>query len=132
MKKKDYEEKLLKYRLLLKCTSDWLKVKQEGRSLVDFFVDNKLKNIAIYGYGTLGQMFYEELRNTEVKVEYIIDKKFTNDKLKDIQFMGVGEQEYKNVDAIVITAIADYSEIEREISKKTNAFIYSFEDVIEY
>lgn len=132
MRNKLYKEKLSKYKLLLDKTSDWLLIKHNGKSLVDFFIDNRLKKIAIYGYGTLGQMLYEELKGSDVKVQYIIDRKNLKDSIKDISFMGVDQNEYMDIDAIVITAIADFSEIEEKFSKKTEALIFSLEDIIEY
>lgn len=132
MKKRLYKEKLSKYKLLLDNTSDWLVLKHNGKSLADFFVDNRLYKIALYGYGTLGQMLYEELKGSEVKVEYIIDKKNFNDVSKEIKFIGINQNEYKDVDALIITAIADFAEIEEKFSKKTEALIFSLEDVIEY
>lgn len=130
--RKFYEEKSFKYKMLLDCTSDWLMINQNGKSLVEFFIDNKMKKIAIYGYGTLGQMLFHELKDSDIEVEYIIEKKYLKYNSQEVKFIGVDEKEYKNIDAIIITAIADFSEIETKISKRTEALIFSLEDVIYY
>ena len=132
MKNFYYKEKALKYKILLDCTSDWLMIKHKGKKLEDFFIDNRISNIAIYGYGTLGKMLYEELIGSEINIEYVIDRKSINSNLQNIKFIGINEVKYTDIDAVIITAIADYKIIDKRISKKTDAFVYSLCDVIDY
>ena len=52
----------------------WIKKKQEGKDLAEYFQKNGIKSIAIYGMSFVGERLYEELKDSEIKIRYAIDK----------------------------------------------------------
>lgn len=54
--------------------NQWVKVKQEGKNLSQYFEANNYKNIAIYGMSYAGETLEDELKNTNTCVKYSIEK----------------------------------------------------------
>ena len=112
------------YNLLIQ----WVCLKQDGKSLVLYFVSNGYKKIAIYGMKELGERLYDELRDSEVEVKYIIDKN-ADAIYADIDVL-TPEDELEEVDAIVVTAIHYFDEIEELLEQKVDCPILSLEDIV--
>lgn len=113
------------YKLLLK----WLEIEQKGKSIRSFFVENGYKTIAIYGMKELGERLFDELRDSEVEVKYIIDKK-ADTMYADVDII-TPEEEMEEVDAIVVTAIHYMDEIEEMLEQKVDYPILSLQEVVE-
>lgn len=108
--------------------NQWLILKNEKKSLEIFFEQNNYKKIALYGMGELGNRLLEELRGTNIDISYAIDKKA--DKIySDLKLISM-EEELEPVDAIIVTPIFDYDEIEELLMEKTDCPIISLEDVV--
>ena len=124
-KLKESQSKLQEFYLIL---LQWIRVKQEKKSLVDYFIRNGISTIAIYGMRELGEALIEELRDTGIIVKYGIDKNADNI-FAEVD-MYTPEESLEPVDAIVVTAVHYYDEIEQDLKEKTNAKIVSIEDVV--
>lgn len=112
---------------------DWIKVKQKGKSLVKFFEDNNIDEIAVYGMAELGKLVCLELKDSNIKVRCGIDRRLDDKKdspVKVVDFYDV--KKYIDVQAIVVTPIQYFNEIQGELRKFTDANIISLEDVIYY
>lgn len=113
------------YRLLLK----WLEIEQKGHSIRSFFTENGYKTIAIYGMKELGERLFDELKDSEVEVKYIIDKK------ADMMYADVDivtpEEPLEEVDAIVVTAIHYMDEIEEMLEQKVDYPILSLTEIVD-
>lgn len=121
--------KVDKFKSYYNMLNQWLMLKQEGKSLEKYFVDNDIKTIAIYGMGEMGNRLYDELKNsTEVTVKYAIDQNAAST-YSEIDVIDK-EDEYEEVDAIIVTAIFAFDEIEEEISTKVDFPVISLEDVV--
>jgi len=123
-----------RYRDYYDVANQWLRNKNENRNIVDYFINNEYHTIAIYGMGELGNRLYEELKETDIKVAYFIDKNAEEIYygLDDIPVVGLEDIEKQDkVDAIVITPIYDFDSIEESLSEyDIDADIVSLEDVI--
>lgn len=108
--------------------TQWVKVKQEGKNLSTFFEKNGYRRIAIYGMSYAGETLVEELKGTDIQVAYGIDRN------ADSIYMGVDiismEDDLKEVDAIVVTAITFFDEIEEKLSMKVLCPVISLEDIL--
>ena len=111
----NYENERNRYMGYYYIIKEWLYNNQQKISILEYLEKNNIKKIAIYGIGTLGEMFFHEIKNTDIKVEYVIDqcinKNFhgiTVTKLENINQQSI-------VDAIIITPIYDYTEIAKKI-----------------
>ena len=117
-----------KHLTLFLMMNRWVKVKQEGKNLASYFEKNGYKKIAIYGMSYAGETLIDELKDTEVTVTYAIDKK-ADSIYADVNIVSM-EDELENVDAVVVTAITFFDEIEEKLSEKLDCPIVSLEDIL--
>lgn len=129
--KKEIEQKQQlsdKHLKLFKMMNQWVRVKQEGKSLVSYFEKKNIHKIAIYGMNYAGETLAEELKGSNVEIAYGIDKR-ANRLCAGFPIV-LAEDSLEAVDAIVITAISFFDEIEQELSAKIDCTIISLEDIV--
>lgn len=121
-------EKVDKFKGYYNMLNQWLILKQEGKNLSEYFKDNGYKTIAIYGMGEMGNRLYDELKGSDIKIKYAVDK----DAASTYSELDVIEKEddFDTVDVMVVTATFAFAEIEEEISDKVDFPIISLEDVV--
>lgn len=106
----------------------WLQIRQEGKTLVEYFTKNGYKTVAVYGMKELGERLIDELKGSGVTVSYAIDKK------ADFIYADVDvvtpDEELADVDVIVVTAITYFDEIEEMLCEKVDCPIVSLEDIL--
>lgn len=117
-----------KHLLIMQMFNQWLIDRQEGKSLVKFFEDNEYKSIAIYGMSYLGERLLDELKDSGIEVKYAIDKNADNI-YADVEIKRL-EDDLPKVDAIIVTAVFFYDEIEEELSGLVDYPVISLEDVL--
>lgn len=117
-----------KFKTYYNVLNNWLRAKQEGKNVSNFFLDNSYKTIAIYGMGEIGNRLFEELKNSDVQVKYVIDQN-AGSVYSDIDVLDVND-ELSKVDVIVVTAVFAYDEISEKLQTKTDITVISIEDVI--
>ena len=117
-----------KHLALFLMMNQWVKVKQEGKNLSSYFEKNGYENIAIYGMSYAGETLISELKNTNVQVAFGIDKN------ADMIYSEVDvvrmEDNFDEVDAIVVTAVTYFDEIKEKLSNKVSCQIISLEDIL--
>lgn len=106
----------------------WLRIRQEGKTLAEYFIKNNYKTVAIYGMKELGERLYDELQNSGVTVQYIIDKN-ADTIYADVDIV-TPDDELAPVDVIVVTAIYYFDEIEEMLSGKVDYPVVSLEDIL--
>lgn len=117
-----------KHLALFLMMNQWVKVKQNGKNLVDYFEKNNFKKIAIYGMSYAGETLVDELKESTIEVLYGIDKKSDNI-YADFDIVSP-DTDLKEVDAVVVTSITFFDEIEEQLSKKLGCPIISLEDIL--
>ncbi len=122
---KEYSEKHLALFLMM---NQWVKVKQEGKQLSSYFEQNHYKKIAIYGMSYAGETLVDELKDTGIEVAYGIDQR-ADSLYADIDIVSIDDLQ-NDVDAIVVTAITFFDEIEEKINERVDCPIISLEDVL--
>lgn len=110
----------------------WIQIKNGGKSLADYFKDNLMTQVAIYGLGTIGKRLYEELAKEQLEVVYGIDRNAEKIQVDDLEIKTL-DDELSSVDAVIVTPISFY-EIEKDIYQKMGADtnVIFIEDVVEY
>lgn len=121
-------EKVDKFKSYYNMLNQWLIIKQEGRTLEKYFLDNGYRTIAIYGMGEMGNRLYDELKDSSIEVKYAIDKN-ADSTYAEIEVMGL-EDDLAEVDAVVVTAVFAFNTIEDELTDKLLFPLISLEDVI--
>ena len=108
--------------------NQWVKVKQDGKNLSTYFEKNGYKKIAIYGMNYAGETLLGELKGTDTEVAYAIDKN-ADTIYTEVDVYSIGD-DLAAVDAVVVTPITFFDEIEEEMSKKVNCPIISLYDIL--
>lgn len=106
----------------------WVEVKQEGKSLAEYFKKEGYKTVAIYGMHYAGERLFEELRNTEIEVKYGIDKKA--EEIYSELDIYQPDADLEQVDVVVVTPIYFFSDISKELEEKFDCPIISLEDIL--
>ena len=123
-KNRDMSDKHLALFLMM---NEWVKVKQAGKNLAEYFEGKGYKKIAIYGMSYAGETLLDELSESDIEVAYAIDKNAKS--IYDLDMVTV-EEELQEVDAVVVTAITFYDEIEKKLKEKLKCPIVSLEDIL--
>lgn len=124
-KTKDMSNKHLSLFLMM---NQWVKVKQEGKNLASYFEKKGYQKIAVYGMSYAGETLINELKNTNVTIAYGIDKN-AGSIYADIDIVSMDDT-LEPVDAVVVTAITFFDEIEEQLSAKMDCPILSLEDIL--
>ena len=122
------DQKINKFKNYYNMLNEWLYLKQNGTSLDTYFKKNDYNSIAIYGMGEMGNRLYDELKQSDIEVKYVIDKNFTS-VYSELEVLDP-EEEFPEVDVVVVTATFAFDEIENFIENKVNCPIISLEDVV--
>lgn len=117
-----------KHLALFLMMNQWVKVRQEGKTLSEYFERNNYKNIAIYGMSYAGETLVDELKDSRICVKYGIDKKASRIN-KEIDLVTM-EDNLQEVDAVVVTAITFFDEIAEKLEERLNCPILSLEDIL--
>lgn len=107
---------------------EWLALKQAGKGLSDYFEMHGITHIAIYAMGDYGYLLHDELRNSNIEVDYVIDRNplgvgcdvdiySPNDILPDTQM-------------VIITVPEDCVEIKQSLNKKLKCPVVSIWEAI--
>lgn len=100
----------------------WLAIRQKEHSLSEYFEQNNIQTIAIYGMGVLGCRLYDELENSTIQIKYLLDRN-PNGMDQIFEFSALGKNNFE-VDAIVVTVISSEREVIDTIAS------YGYENVI--
>lgn len=117
-----------KHLALFLMMNQWVKTKQEGKSIAKYLDENGYKKIAIYGMSYVGETLLEELKDSTVEVAFGIDENARN-LFCDIDIVQPDEK-FGDVDAIIVTPIFFMNEIEEKLSLKVKCPIISLEDIL--
>lgn len=122
------EDNYKKFEFFYKLLITWVEMKQEGKNLAEYFEYNNIKSIAIYGMKELGERLVKELEGSDIEIKYIIDQ--NADKIETQYKKVKPDDDLEPVDAIVVTAIYYFQDIEEKLSKKVDCEIISLEDAV--
>lgn len=120
--KKQKEKNVCLKQLFIK----WLDNEKNKIKISDYLNEMNIKTIAIYGMSDAGWKLYDELKQSDIVVEYVIDRRMIE---ADIELVTI-DDELKDVDLIIVTAIYDYDEIANDLKKKTQSQVISLEQII--
>lgn len=122
------DAKIRKLNLYYDLLNKWLYIKNCGECLEKFFKYKAYKTIAIYGIGNLGERFYEEMKNSQIEIKYIIDR--DENKL----FSGIPVVNWitdlEAVDVVVVTPISDYEKLDKQLNKVMKCAVISLMDIV--
>lgn len=86
--------------------------------------------MAIYGIDHMGQRLYDELKESPIRVVYAIDR---NPRKLDWEIpVYCSDDSLENVDAVVITPIFDFMDIQKTLGMKLKCKMIFIEDILFY
>ena len=98
----------------------WMNNWRQGKNLGDYFKQYPYGKVAIYGAGDIGKLLYEEMKGSDCEVAYFIDKcaegQTEEQGIRVILPDEIGQNQ--GIDAIIISSLADYEEIARDILER--------------
>ena len=127
-KRKDIQSMSDKHLSLFLMMNQWVKLKQKNKNLKEYFERKGYHNIAVYGMSYAGETLIEEVKSTEIKIKYGIDRNVETI-YSDIDLVSPDDQ-FEKVDAVVVTAITFFEQIEEMLSEKVDCPVISLEDII--
>lgn len=117
-----------KHLALYKMMVQWVRVKQEGKSLSSYLMEKEYNKIAIYGMSFAGEALIDELKGSGIEIAYAIDKNADN-LYSEVEIITMDDF-LEEVDAIIVTAITFFEEIEEKLNEKVSCPIISLEDIL--
>ena len=93
----------------------WLENRNEGRTFVDYLHEYGCRKVAIFDAGEIGKLIYDELKISDITVQYFIDRNAeaikTIDEIPVEPFRKIGE--LPKVDLVIISTIYNYDELNK-------------------
>lgn len=117
-----------KYIYLFQLMNNWMALKYKNFNIAQYLEKKNYKRIAIYGMSHIGLRLLEELHGERIQVIYVVDRNAENLFL-NVKSLSLNEK-LENVDAIVVTAVESFYEIQNILEKKVKCPIISLEDII--
>ena len=124
--KKEELNNIQKYDTLL---NNWMYLRDRNIRLANFLKKYGYQNVAIYGMGKIGTHLFFELRESDVRVLFGIDRSNINNK-NGIKIYNP-EDEMPKVDAVIITIINEYDKISEKLSKNMDCSMIAIEEIIQ-
>ncbi len=118
-----------KYLVLFLLMNEWVKIKQMNLSVADVLVKQGYRRIGIYGMSYVGQRLVDELENTDIEINFCIDKNTAGSIYKSKKVTTLDSID-DNVDCIVVTPVFYFDEIAKEIKAKVRVKVVSLEEII--
>lgn len=123
------ELQLRKYRECYNLLERWLEIKERNQDFGSFLLNKNIKKIFIYGFGAIGQHFYNEIKGSDVEVVGITDQKGINQSSVDATVYSVNDS-YPQCDIILVTVVSGREEIVQGLKKKFEGDIVTLWDVV--
>ena len=106
----------------------WLFLKQDGGSVARLLRERGIHRIAIHGMGMLGKHLLEELRGTEIQIDYFVDKIATSFH-PDIQTY-TPDDELPQTEAIIATRLYEFPSVREKLEQQGYKNIISLEQML--
>lgn len=104
---------MYKYKRYMHYFDKWMENREHGHWIADYFTQKGAPSIAIYGCGMLGRHLIWELEKMKYPISWIMDKGDSSFTVRS-KIIGINEvADAPKVDLIIVTAMADYEEIEK-------------------
>jgi hypothetical protein len=91
----------------------WLTLSINGNKLDRFFYENSFQKIVIYGVRGLGELFYNEIRQSTIEIVCFADRSFANyrEGIDGIPIKSIPELQTVDYDILVITPTFYFNDI---------------------
>ncbi|MDR0220514.1 MAG: hypothetical protein LBI54_03800 [Lachnospiraceae bacterium] len=108
----------------------WMYLRRGQCSVAGYFSDHGFRTVAIHGMGSMACHLLDDLRDSPIKVAYVIEKSHRS-YCQDIPVFTMNDA-LPAVDAIVVTATTKFAEIKEELTEKAKCPIIALDEVVFY
>lgn len=115
---------------LLKLMCKWTVNAHKGIRITDFLTRREWRSVAVYGAGDVGKCLLTELSDSDIKVQYVIDRRKTGLDLPLDYPVYSPEDKLPAADCVIVTAVMDYGEISRSLKDRLGCPFISIEDIV--
>ena len=122
------QDENMKFQEFYSILLQWVHMHNEGKTIGAYLKECGYLTVAIYGMKELGEELLYELKDSEVEVKYAIDRNADDIYVETNVYRP--DDELEPVDAVIVTAIHWFDEIEKDMRKRMNCAILSLEDII--
>ena len=121
---KRYKRVEMQYNLL----NQWMTLNEAGITLENLLEARGYQKIAIYGMANIGKHMYHALKNSSIEICYGMDRS-SSGQYETIEVKKADEV-VESVDALIVTAIADYESIKKNLENNLEFPIVSLEEIL--
>ncbi|WP_144351384.1 nucleoside-diphosphate sugar epimerase/dehydratase [Sporomusa termitida] len=95
----------------------WMENRNAGKNLASYFVDHHYKTVGIYGAGDLGSLLYAELKGSNIKVKYFVDRNSEGLlQVAGVPVIALNDiPKHAHIDVLIVTPIGNFDEICRDL-----------------
>lgn len=107
----------------------WICLYQQNKKIENYLLTNNFRSVAIYGMGRIGRNLYKELSESEVNIDYIIDRQISISKGNYQSTLCYNPNSLlPKTDLIIITISSEADDIALYLSK-SNLPVISIQDL---
>lgn len=125
---KEKEVTKQRYRQYYDILNYWMESNLRGKTIPDYLKEKKYNNIVIYGMGEMGNRLYEQVRGSDIRVHYAIDKNPISG-YSELNVVGAA-METDGIDAVIVTPVYDFDKIKTDLKGSFSCEIISLEEII--
>lgn len=120
--------KVDKYQMWYNLMERWLTLHEEGRTIPQILRERGMSTIALYGLGRIGKHVVRELQDSDVTILYAIDRVVSG--IYEEIPVKKAEESLPAVDAVIVTAVYDFEEIEEVLKNRIDCPVISLEEIL--
>lgn len=118
-----------RYQSYWRTLDRWMIILESGKTIEQYLHDKGIQHIAIYGLGLLGKHLLSQLSNTDIVIDYAIDRKGAM-RIGNFPVITL-ENDLPETQLIVVTVTYDFAKIYKEIVSKTSDKVIGLDELIE-
>lgn len=129
LRKKEYE--IVKREAVLNTYERWVDKFIKKQTISEYLLRKGYCHVAIYGMGRIGKHLLREFKDSDIKLDYIIDQKIgkTAKYYRDVPCFD-NESDLPNTDIIIVTISGESEEIISKLRKKVKWPVKSINDIL--
>ncbi len=120
--------KIDKYQMWYNLMEQWLTLHEESKTIPQILKERGILSIALYGLGKIGKHVVWELKDSDVTILYAIDRVVSG--VYDEIPVKKADEYLPLVDAVIVTAVYDFEEIEELLKDKVDCPVISLEEIL--
>lgn len=107
----------------------WMMAKESSMGIDGYLSKKNISSIAIYGMDCRGIRLFHELKDTSVIIRYGVDRN-PQTRIKGLEILHPDEIKKGSVDAIIVTAVFAFDEIQKNLESKGFSRIISLDEIL--